>query len=62
MTETEGREIEIMKKGDIQTEIGQKHSFFKVDDQFFTRINRWFNDFWWPFEIRIRFPLSKEKS
>jgi HSP20 family protein len=62
MTEAESKEIEIKKADDIQTSLEPNKSIFKIVDPFFGRINRWFDDFWWPFETRIRFPLSMESG
>ena len=62
MTEAESKEIEIKKADDIQTSIEPSKSIFKFVDPFFGRMSRWFDDFWWPFEPRIRFPLSLESD
>jgi HSP20 family protein len=62
MTEAESKEIEIKKADDKQTSLEPNKSIFKIVDPFFGRINRWIDDFWWPFETRIRFPLSLESD
>jgi HSP20 family protein len=62
MTETESKEIKIKKADGIQTNIEPTKSIFKFVDPFLGRMNRWFDDFWWPFETRIRFPLSLESN
>lgn len=62
MTETEINEIEIKKADDIQTSLEPNKSIFKIVDPFFGRISRLFDNFWWPFETRIRFPISLESD
>lgn len=54
--------MEIKKADDIQTSIEHNNSIFKFVDLSFGRMNRWLDDFWWPFETRIRFPLSIESD
>jgi HSP20 family protein len=62
MTEVESEEIEINKADDIRTSLELNKSILQFTDPFFGRMNHWFDDFWWPFENRLRFPLSLESK
>ena len=62
MTEAESKEIEIKKADGKQTSLEPSRSILRIVDPFFGRMSRWFDDFWWPFENRIQFPLSIESN